>query len=43
MTNGALDVGIFAPAEMLGLEEGKELLDSIQTNWERINAASSRR
>lgn len=28
--NGALDIGVFAPVEMLELEEGEELIENLR-------------
>jgi hypothetical protein len=34
--NGALDVGIFAPVEMLDLAEGNKMLGDLKAELERI-------
>jgi hypothetical protein len=34
--NGAMDVGVFAPVEMAGLEEGNKLLEDLKAGLEEI-------
>ncbi|KAF1948057.1 hypothetical protein EJ02DRAFT_472530 [Clathrospora elynae] len=35
--NGSLDVGVFAPTDMLSLEEGKKLVEDIRRQLESVN------